>query len=180
MAVTVIVLVLILVASVGVFIAQTMRGNEQRHADQQDKVLTEFEGIRLTNTHLIDGYGPDAVRIPLHSAGTLITDHGSVTSRVTATRLATLGIVGFALPKVTDTRSSFLIVAGQRDDGTQWHTTRTIKAQKSRPAALQRAHSFADLVNASAQRLRVASVAEAARKPAQPARSLGLRRPQAH
>lgn len=116
----------------------------QAAADRRRGIIARFDDIAISRSELYEGYG--AVHgAPLAGVRASIDSVGQLTSRVTLTRVAAVGILALALRKRQDDRSVFLTIVGPGVP-----IVRELPVHGD-PRVQRTAREFAALVNATAQ-----------------------------
>lgn len=115
-----------------------------RAVDRSRGMLARFDDIGVTPTHLAEGYGRRAALYPLPGIRASVESVGQLSRRITATRLAAVGIFALALQKKQDDRSVFLTI-----EGPGVAIVREIRVSGS-PGVQRSAREFAAFVNARA------------------------------
>jgi hypothetical protein len=59
------------------FVLKAVIANQQRKQNQAEGVIAAWEGLRITNTELIEGYGQNARRHPLNGLTARVEDSGT-------------------------------------------------------------------------------------------------------
>lgn len=108
-------------------------------------VLLSFSDLHLTATHLIEGNPATGVKHPLPGLTARVEDSGTLNRRITATRLATIGVFALAAKKKQDDREVYLTIEGD--------TTAIVKSVqfKANPKAGLEARQFAAQLNLMAK-----------------------------
>jgi hypothetical protein len=122
-------------------------GRQTDALDKRDRVLTRYDDLAITATHLIVGEGRPRARYPLAGAHAAVEDVGQLSRRITLTRMAAFGVFSLALRKRVDDRSVFLSVTGPAVA-----TVREITV-RHHPGARLQARQFATRLNAQSSAL---------------------------
>jgi ribosomal protein L7/L12 len=134
----------VIIFMIVLFIAVAVKmANQSAHeqADRSDNVIISFAGLRLTPTSLIEGYGPAAKQHSLAGLTARVEDAGTLSQRITATRLVLIGVFALAAQKKNDLRTVYLTV-----EGPDTALLRAIELKKSPKAGVE-AREFAAQLN---------------------------------
>lgn len=84
----------------------------EKFHDRTGGVLARFEDVRVTRTQLLVGTHHAPTRYPVHGLHATVETSGQLQHRITATRVAAVGVFAVAWQKKRDDRSVFLVVEG--------------------------------------------------------------------
>lgn len=141
-AVAVIIATVIIVA--GICWVGYKAGRRERQFDRKIGTITRFDDVAVTATRLVYRVGRRTQAHPLAGVRAHVESVGQLTTRITATRLATIGVFALALRKRADDRSVFLTI-----EGPGVAVVREIPV-RANPGIQKAARGFAAAVNAQA------------------------------
>ena len=146
--------ILAVLLGLSVFVIALVYQVSVTNAKKANGVIASFDNLNLTATELIDGFGDTTTRHPLAGLTARVEDSGTLNRRITATRLATIGVFALAAKKKQDDREVYLTI-----EGNDVAIVRTVQFKKT-PSAGTQAREFAAKLNMLSRQLTAAGEPE--------------------